>query len=355
MKIIHTSDLHLNSPLSSKLPPAKVAERRRELASLLPRLKEEADRVGASAIIIAGDLFDSERLNKKNRDRALSVIERASHITFFYLPGNHERDALAAGGELPKNLVLFDKDWSYADFHGITIAARTDTAPDMFSTLSLNPDKTNLVVLHGELRQHSDFGSVIGALDSRELGIDYLALGHYHSYSKTQLSERTVAVYSGAPEGRGFDEAGAKGYVLINIENGVLEHKFVKFANRTLHICEIDISNAQSTFDILRLIEEKTQDIPRADIVRAVLVGHYRVELKKDLSAILGQLQSRFYFFEIKDESRLYHSPELYKNDKSLKGEFIRLVLGEDSLSEEQKERIISFGLSALVGEAFDD
>ena len=99
----------------------------------------------------------------------------------------------------------------------------------------------------------------------------------------------------------------------------------------------------------------KTRDIPHTDIVRAVLVGHYQLELKKDHLAILNQLRSRFYFFEIRDESRLFHSPEIYKNDKSLKGEFIRLVLSDDSLTESQKERIIGFGLSALVGEAFDD
>ena len=355
MKIIHTSDRHLNSPLSSKLPPAKVAERRRELAALLPRLADEADRVGACAIIIAGDLFDSDRLNKKNRDRALSVIERASHITFFYLPGNHEREVLREGGDIPKNLVLFDKDWTYFDFRGVTIAARSDTAPDMFNSLSLNPDGTNIVILHGELRQRSDFGGVIGSLDAAGRGIDYLALGHYHSYSSALLPGGTKAVYCGTPEGRGFDEGGDKGYVLLDIEDGVIEHKFVKFANRTLHICEVDISSAQSTFDILRLIEDKTSDIPHTDIVRAVLVGHYPLELKKDFLLVLNQLRSRFYFFEIRDESRLFHSPEIYKNDKSLKGEFIRLVLSDDSLSQSEQERIIGFGLSALVGEAFDD
>ena len=355
MRIIHTSDLHIDSPLSSKLPSAKVAERRREHATLLRRLAEEADRVGACAVIIAGDMFDSDRLNKKNRDRALSVIERASHITFFYLVGNHEGDVLRAGGELPENLKLFESSWTRYDIGSVTLVGRSETEPNMFSQLSLNESRTNIAVLHGELRDRSDFGGVIGARDAAGRGLDYLALGHYHSYSETPVDRRTVAVYSGTPEGRGFDECGDKGYVLLDIENGQIHRKFVKFANRTLHIAEVDISEALSTYEISRLIEKKISSIPSCDLVRALLVGHYAPELKKDLGAIVGEFSRRFYFFEIKDESRLYHAPENYKNDKSLKGEFIRLVLSDEGLSERERERIIAFGLSALVGEAYDE
>lgn len=355
MRIIHTSDLHIDSPLSSKLPQAKVAERRREHATLLRRLAEEADRAGAEAVIIAGDMFDSERLNKKNRDRALSVIEQASHITFFYLIGNHEGDVLRAGGELPENLKLFESDWTSYELGGVTVVGRSETAPDMFSHLSLNPGQLNVAVLHGEIRDRSDFGGVIGARDAADRGLDYLALGHYHSYSETPIDRRAVAVYSGTPEGRGFDETGDKGYVLLDIENGQIHRKFVKFANRTLHIAEIDISEAINTYEISRLIERKISNIPSCDLVRVRLVGHYAPEFKKDLGAIADEFSRRFYFFEIKDESRLYHAPESYKNDKSLKGEFIRLVLSDEGLSEREQERIIAFGLSALVGEAYDE
>ena len=40
-----------------------------------------------------------------------------------------------------------------------------------------------------------------------------------------------------------------------------------------------------------------------------------------------------------------------YKNDKSLKGEFIRLVLSKEDLTQKQKEAIIECGLRALAGE----
>ena len=105
MKIIHTSDLHLASPLSTKLPSSKVASRKRELMSNLIRLSDSAMSLGAGAVIIAGDLFDSEKITRKELDTVLSIVERAENLSFFYLPGNHERDALIKSAEaLPKNL-----------------------------------------------------------------------------------------------------------------------------------------------------------------------------------------------------------------------------------------------------------
>ena len=43
MKILHTSDIHLDSALTSKLPPHKAKERRAELFSALRRLMNEAE------------------------------------------------------------------------------------------------------------------------------------------------------------------------------------------------------------------------------------------------------------------------------------------------------------------------
>ena len=40
-----------------------------------------------------------------------------------------------------------------------------------------------------------------------------------------------------------------------------------------------------------------------------------------------------------------------YQNDISLKGEFIRLVLSQESLNDEEKSKVISTGIKALAGE----
>ena len=354
MKIIHTSDIHLYSPLSSKLPPMAAKTRRRELLSTLSRLCEEAVRINAEAVIIAGDLFDSERVGHREAETVLGFFEKAKGVRFFYLPGNHETDALMrSGARIPENLMLFGKEWTYFELNGVTFAGRSETDEGMFDSLSLSEDTVNITVLHGELRDRSHEGGVIGIRDAGDRRIDYLALGHYHTYSATVIDGRGIAVYSGTPEGRGFDETGELGYSLITVDEG-LTHKFVSFAKRRIIEYDVDISNAESATEVLSLIEKGSHGINRDYIVRARLIGGRGVDLRYDVSFIEEAMEDKFFYFEIKDKSRITARAEDFLNDKSLKGEFIRLALSDEELDDITRSEVISIGLSALRGEEID-
>ena len=58
-----------------------------------------------------------------------------------------------------------------------------------------------------------------------------------------------------------------------------------------------------------------------------------------------------FYFLKIEDKPKIKIDYMKYKNDISLKGEFIRLVLEQKDLSEEEKSRVIYTGIKALSNE----
>ena len=105
MKILHTSDIHIDSPLTAKLPTYKVSERRAELRSGFRRLISEAKAHSAEAVVIAGDLFDEKKISPRTLRGTLDAISEASEISFYYLPGNHEESALVeSGAALPENL-----------------------------------------------------------------------------------------------------------------------------------------------------------------------------------------------------------------------------------------------------------
>ena len=356
MKLIHTSDIHLASPLTSRLPAAKVARRGREIFETFSKICSSAAGLGAEAVIIAGDLFDSTRVTAKMLDSVLSVFERCPELIFFYLPGNHERDVLlSCGRALPKNLKIFGKEWTYFEYRGVVFAGRCETSADMFSTLSISPDERNVVVLHGELRERCAEGGIIGLKDAQRKGIDYLALGHYHTYSAREIDIRGIAVYSGTPEGRGFDEVGELGFSLVDVSEAGVKQRFVPSASRRLLIKGVDITGAARTSEIIERIEDSIRGIGSENILRVVLTGSRELELRYDLHIITAAIAERFFYFEVKDETRLITRCEDYRHDKSLKGEFIRLCLAEEGLSDEEKSRIIHCGLSALAGEAFDE
>ena len=309
MKILHTADIHIDSPMTARLPSFKIRERRRELVSNFSELVSAAMREGASAVIISGDLFDSERVSTKARDTVLEVIARAPSITFFYLKGNHEGDALTnVDSPLPKNLLLFGDNWTYYQGDGITVAGRSCCSADMFETLELPKDTKNIIVLHGELRERSAAPDVIGKIDAANKGIDYIALGHYHSYAAEPIDSRAVAVYPGIPEGRGFDEVGDKGYVIIDTAQ-TLTYAFRPFAKRKLHIVPLPLDGITSQAELIEQAELLFRDIPAADLVRLELVGEYYPNLWKDTDAIQRRFDDRFYHFEVKDSSKIKIDP----------------------------------------------
>ena len=352
MKILHTSDIHIDSPLTSRLPQDKVRERRKELLSGFTRLVEEAKALGARAMLISGDLFDSHRVTKRALDTTIDIIEEAKEITFFYLQGNHEGNALATSVRiLPDNLKTFGDDWTYYDVDNVTIVGRNQITEDMFNGLNLSPDRKNIVTLHGELRDRCASPETIGLKDAAGRNIDYLALGHYHSYSAEAIDDRGAAVYSGTPEGRGFDETGDKGYVVLSTDSQRVLYSFRSFARRKLHIITVDLDGAVRTNEIGERAERALRSISREDIVRLELSGRYFPTLWKDTDSLIRDFGNRFYYFEVKDSSKIAINPDDYKHDMSLKGEFIRTVSADASLSDEEKEKIIACGINALMGE----
>ncbi|MBO5945821.1 MAG: metallophosphoesterase [Clostridia bacterium] len=355
MTIIHTADLHLDSPLTTRLGQDKIRQRKRELLSSFRRTVELAVKEYASAVIIAGDLFDTEKVTRTTLESLISLIKSTPDITYFYLFGNHEGATLCDSGLiLPNNLKIFDKDWTYYTLDDVVIAGRTETAPDMFRTLNLDGGKRNIVILHGELLDKSDEGGRIGKGELAALPIDYVALGHYHSYTKTKISERAYAVYPGVPEGRGFDELGEKGVVRVTVGVNGTECEFVPTAERKLHIIEADVSEARTAYEIELAVEAAVRTTSARDIVRVVLKGERALECRMPTESINTQFAHKFYYFECRDNTRVKINAEDFRLDKTLKGEFIRGVMEDERLSEEMKERVIALGVRALIGEEID-
>lgn len=352
MKILHTSDLHICSPLSSRLPADKIRQRKGELLAGFEGMVEEALYQRVSIFIIAGDLFDTERITKSAAERVIGAIAKCPSIDFLYLSGNHEKNALTESGiPLPENLKLFGDDWTYFEYGSVTIAGRSEISADMFRSLSLDYDRANIVVLHGALTDGRTSGENIGIRDLEGKNVDYLALGHYHSYSKHQIDDTGLAVYCGTPEGRGFDEVGEKGFVMIDTDGRHVKHTFIPFAKRTLRIVEVDLGGAEGRREVDERVDSALRGIKSSDLVRLRLCGKRSPELFPDTDAIESRWQSAFFHFEVRDESTVRINPDDYKYDRSLKGEFIRLVTSKDELSESEKSEIIKTGLAALMGE----
>lgn len=353
MKIIHCSDMHLDSALGSNFSVAQARARNAELCATFARMVDYAVREDVSAVLIAGDLFDSDCVSAQTVNFVLDRIRNAPQVTFFYIRGNHDESADAfALQQLPQNLKTFGSSWESYPCGEVVITAMEPEGEGwyrMYEQLDLNREELNIVMLHGQVATQPGEELIVPAL-LRGKHIRYLALGHLHSYQSAPIDMDGEYCYSGCLEGRGFDECGEKGFVLLTVSEGRLDSTFVPFASRTLYEISVDITDAETVTQILSRMEQSAAQIPAEDLVKFTLQGTYTPQTQKDPVFLKKMLAPKFHFVKIKDESRLKLDRESYEYDASLKGEFIRLVLSSDR-PDEEKERIIAYGIQALMGE----
>lgn len=351
MKIIHTADLHLGSALDSRFSDEIARQRRLEVLSTFGRIVDLARREGARAILISGDLFDSDRPFKKDKQYFFSAVRQSPDIEFFYLRGNHDvRESYDE--ELPNLHTFSDKPTSY-ELDGVVITGvelTPSNCESFYTSFSIDKERTNILMLHGQVADRAGDG-LIDPKRLRERGIDYVALGHIHSFSVAYPDKDITLVYPGCPEGRGFDECGEKGVVLIDTED-MKNPTFIKTAGRTLHSVRVELSGAADVYDVQRLIKEAAR-IPKGDLLRVELYGECRFDTTGIERALCDLLRTEYYFLTVKDRTRRALSLGDFSEDLSLRAEFLREVIASEE-DEEEKKKIIALGLRALSGDRFD-
>ena len=353
LKLIHCADVHLGSKMESKLPKQKAEERRGEVRKTFHRMVEYAKKEGVRAILLSGDVFDSDRPIKRDKEFFYDVVKGNPEIDFLYLRGNHDgKESYTEEGI--ENLKTFSDEWTGYSYDGVYICGlelAKENAMSLYTTLKLNKDKINVVMLHGQTAATSG-ADKINPAKLADKNIDYLALGHIHSYSENKLDDRGRYAFSGCLEGRGFDEIGQKGFVLIEIENGV-KTTFIPFAERTIEEYEVNISGTENGYGAYQAIKAQVKFKP-TDLYRLRLVGEISYEsenLAEDVERLLG---GECYFVSVKNDTLRKIDPAEYEGDLSLRGEFVRSVMARTDISGERKRQIVTLGLKALSGQEVD-
>lgn len=365
MKIIHCSDLHLDADLRTKYDAASAAERRAELLDTFRRLCRYAREEAVSAVLICGDLFDTASPSSSAVRTVEDLIIANSDLLFFYLRGNHdERPALFRTRRGPENLCLFGDDWTTWELsedrdqgRRICITGR-EPSNAVFTSPELDPSCINIVMLHGQVREGytaPDPESVpLSAL--RGCGIDYLALGHLHHYRSFALDERGTAAYCGTLEGRGFDECGNCGFILLEIDEAQshITPRFIPFASRRIYSVECPVTGCASDTEVYERISRVLSASPAsdADLVRLALTGELEYGCSPDPALIQREWEGRYHYFEYRNYARPVVHSEDFLCDATLKGEFVRAVSAADGLDDAERTMILRCGLRALSGES---
>lgn len=355
-KILHTADLHLDSPFEG-LPSGKAAIRRSEQRALLTRLADLANAEQVDAVLLCGDLLDSGNTYFETGEelvRSLSRIEAPVLIA----PGNHDwysSKSPYARLKLPENVHVFTESAVRAvelPEKGLRVYGAAFTANRSGPLLTgfragRTEGVTNLLCLHGEPGVRESVYDPVSEEELANSGVDYAAFGHIHKASGLKKAGNTWYAWPGCPEGRGFDETGEKTVYIVELDGESCALRPVCVASRRYELLRADVTGS----DALLAIHAQLPDDTVRDVYRIILTGE--AEETPDLKRLHSSLAELFFELQLRDETRLRRDIWENAGEDTLRGLFLGKLRARYDAAKSEAERVrveqaARWGLAAL-------
>ncbi|HEX6867511.1 MAG TPA: DNA repair exonuclease [Candidatus Limnocylindrales bacterium] len=350
LRIIHTADVHLGAR-HDDLGEQAAAQRERQFAAFKAAvdlaLLEKVD-----LFLVAGDLFDSNVQPRRSVERVAAELKRLTdaRIRSVIIPGTHDcydrasiyraYDLPAMAGAHPDEGMVTVLDPDHPSVHLPTIDAvvhgqvfGTKRAPhsplrEIAAAVTAEPAATwHIGMVHGSV-------AIAGKTDADEVvitteeiaasGLDYLALGHWHS-AKLGKAGSVAYAYSGAPEPVALDQDRAGKVLLVTLDE--------RSGGRAVSVEERQVGRTR--FDRLEVDAAAVASQPalveslatRADpdlVLDVRLVGVRRDDLDLHVDEIEAALAPAFLKVRVRDASVPALTEGPLPSPDTIAGAFIR-------------------------------
>lgn len=359
LKLLQIADVHLDAPF--RWLGTRGREQRLQLKETFRRLIDLALAERIDALLVAGDLFDSNTPAQDTIDLVRAQLARLA-CPVFLLPGTHDcfdatsvyrRPELA---QLP-NVRLFDAEHSAFAVDTLELAVQgqancSKTSPTSpLRGLSRRPGaRYNVALAHGSLAMpgtEDDFP--LAPADFAAAGMDYVALGHWHSQRVCQGGR---ACYSGPPELLAEGQEGCA--LLVELGEGAPRLEARDVARRRCAQLELAVDGLPSAAELAAAIRARGDP----DLAQGVtLVGLRPLDLVLDLEALARELEGDFFALRLEDRSHPALAPDEIAAlpEGTVLGRFARLMGERLAAASEEAERrtaeqALQIGLALLQG-----
>lgn len=357
LKLLHAADLHLDSAFEA-LTPEAAAERRAGQRQLVFKLAELAEERGVDAVLLCGDIFngvESSRETERDFCRAMGALPCPVIIA----PGNHDPYTAYSMWEtvhLPENIYVFKNDdiecvelpgvrarfWG-AGFQNAFCRPllRDFTAPEKRREM---PD---IMVIHADVGNGESAYNGVSREDILRSGMDYVALGHIHTGTPIKTAGEVAYAYPGCTEGRGFDETGEKGVLIVTVAETGVKAEFIPLGGVRYEILQVDISEA----DPVKAILQAASGMSTRDCCRVILMGE--CEQPPNTAAIRKELESCFGELQLRDETVPKRDIWAQMGQDTLCGIYLKKLrtLFDEAKSDGERQTIelaVRYGLAAM-------
>lgn len=364
ISILHTADIHIDSPFKGD---SSSSLRQQDLRDTFEAIVALAKNNSTKLLLISGDLFDNEYVTSQTIKFLVSVMTSAAEIRFFISPGNHDYysvNSVFALGSFPPNVHIFKREEIEcveieelnACIYGFAACSPHSDHRFLKDFSVKDKSKINIMLFHGNLLSSnvSDNFYPLSEDEIKNSGLDYLALGHIHGFSHIKSVGDTFYAYPGCPEGRGFDELGAKGVIMGLVGKGRHNLSFVPVSKRRYEIFNLDITGIDDFLALKNKISEVLSGSNKSVIARVVLTGKISSDFMINTD-VMASYFTDIFSLEIKDLTTYEEDIEKFTNENTLRGLFVKKLAERlKNANEEEKlllNKALRFGLLALNGE----
>ena len=352
LRLLHTADVHLGAR-HADLGEAATAQRERQFAAFKAAV-DLAIEERVDLFLVAGDLFDSNTQPKRSVERVAAEIARLGQVKIrtVVIPGTHDcfdrasiyraYDLKAMAGSTPDDdlvtVVTPDAPLVRIPSLDTTVHAHvfaSKRAPNsplrdvQVDRADENATTWHVGMVHGALAipDRTDRDEVVFTKEEiAATGLDYLALGHWHSSQKGKAGSTTYA-YSGAPEPVAVDQDGAGNVLLVTIEEAAGKRTATveerKVGKTRFERVDIDAARLKGQADLIARLEGKASD----DLVlEARLTGVRPDELDLNTDEVEAQLKDSFLRIRVRDASLPALTEGAIPSADTIAGAFIRDV-----------------------------
>lgn len=315
VKFIHTGDwqLGITRHFLSVEAQARYSEARLDAVRAIASLAHEEH---CSFVVVAGDVFESNHLDRQSVIRALDAMATFD-VPLYLLPGNHDHDNAASVyrsttflEHCPKNVVVLDTAEPVAvpGVAGEVIGAPWDSSQPLLdlvartcANLTLSEGPLRVLVAHGQVDegnpdpQNPSLIRLAGAQEVIASGcVNYMALGDRHSV--TQVGETERIWYAGTPLVTDFSEENPNHVLVVELDRESVSVTPRQVGTWTFVRKAFDVNGR----DEVDLVDEWLNNVEdkRKTVVKLSFVGTLNLTEKARLDAILEHHSDLFAALE---------------------------------------------------------
>jgi len=365
IKLLHTADLHLGASYA-RLGDA-AGHLVKEQLDTFNRIIELALRQQVTALLVAGDLFDSyqpdEQLLAQVKAGFARLKEKGIHVLgvpgthdtcdhpgsvyrkpleelgfthLFCTPGFGEPFSMEAQGQ---KLLIFGRSYIVGQSPKKALEGLGRMDEDAYHVGLLHCS-----VIEAPQWEPSRSDMPVTPHELEGVGFDYWALGHHHNFGEISgKAGKLVGAYPGTPLARKFGESGNRFVLVVTLSQEGTSLDKVKINRVRFEEHDFDVSALSSGDELVETLRRAGN--PEM-VLRATLTGIASFPI--DVGSTRKQAADAFFWLdEIDDQSQLWQSDyvDRLKFEPTVKGIFVRRMLAKMQEAKPEDRQIMQQAL----------